>query len=111
MESNVQQSFIRKRMVGEVDPYAVGKSCMRWLVSKETLLSDPRTDRIAIETPGTFVEWAAPDRRLVAYPCSDDKIMNMCAFAPSAEFNDSGSSAEGETTIFTSSRFSTNIAP
>jgi salicylate hydroxylase len=61
---------------------------MRWLVSKETLLADPRTDRVSIETPGAFVEWSAPDRRLVAYPCGDDKIMNMCAFAPSSEFRD-----------------------
>lgn len=61
---------------------------MRWLVPKETLLADPRTDRVSIETPGAFVEWSAPDRRLVAYPCSDDKIMNMCAFAPSSEFQD-----------------------
>ncbi|KAI4849472.1 FAD/NAD(P)-binding domain-containing protein [Aureobasidium sp. EXF-8845] len=75
-------------IVGEVQPYAVGKSCMRWLVSKETLLADPRTDRVSIETPGAFVEWSAPDRRLVAYPCGDDKIMNMCAFAPSSEFQD-----------------------
>ncbi|KAG9925081.1 FAD/NAD(P)-binding domain-containing protein, partial [Aureobasidium melanogenum] len=81
-------SFTRKRMVGEIQPYAVGKSCMRWLVSKETLLADPRTDRASIETPGAFVEWSAPDRRLVAYPCGDDKIMNMCAFAPSSEFQD-----------------------
>lgn len=61
---------------------------MRWLVSKEKLLADPRTDRVSIETPGAFVEWSAPDRRLVAYPCGDDKIMNMCAFAPSSEFQD-----------------------
>lgn len=81
-------SFTRKRIVGEIQPYAVGKSCMRWLVSKETLLADPRTDRASIETPGAFVEWSAPDRRLVAYPCGDDKIMNMCAFAPSSEFQD-----------------------
>ncbi|CAD0098780.1 unnamed protein product [Aureobasidium mustum] len=81
-------SFTRKQIVGEIQPYAVGKSCMRWLVSKETLLADPRTDRASIETPGAFVEWSAPDRRLVAYPCGDDKIMNMCAFAPSSEFQD-----------------------
>ncbi|KAI4727533.1 FAD/NAD(P)-binding domain-containing protein [Aureobasidium sp. EXF-10728] len=81
-------SFTRKQIVGEIQPYAVGKSCMRWLVSKETLLADPRTDRVSIETPGAFVEWSAPDRRLVAYPCGDDKIMNMCAFAPSSEFQD-----------------------
>ncbi|KAI5201041.1 FAD/NAD(P)-binding domain-containing protein [Aureobasidium subglaciale] len=87
-------SFTRKQLVGEIQPFAVGKSAMRWLVPKETLLADPRTDRVSIETPGAFVEWSAPDRRLVAYPCSDDKIMNMCAFAPSSEFQDPDASGE-----------------
>ena len=71
---------------------------MRWLVPKDVLLADPRTERVSIETPGTFVEWTAPDRRLVAYPCSDDKIMNLCAFAPSVEFQDpDASNEEGKT--------------
>ncbi|THX36135.1 FAD/NAD(P)-binding domain-containing protein [Aureobasidium pullulans] len=87
-------SFTRKLISGDIKPYAVGKSAMRWLVPKETLLADPRTDRVSIETPGAFVEWSAPDRRLVAYPCSDDKIMNMCAFAPSSEFQDPDSIGE-----------------
>jgi salicylate hydroxylase len=86
--AHISQSFTRKRIVGDIEAYPVGKSAMRWLVPKETLLADPRTDRVSIETPGAFVEWSAPDRRLVAYPCSDDKIMNMCAFAPSSEFQD-----------------------
>lgn len=29
-----------------------------------------------------FIEWASHDRRLVAYPCSDSKILNLCAFVP-----------------------------
>ena len=69
---------------------------MRWLVTKETLLADPRTDRVAIETPGTFVEWAAGDRRLVSYPCGDDKVMNMCGFAPSSLVKDSEESGQGK---------------
>ncbi|OKL58155.1 hypothetical protein UA08_06511 [Talaromyces atroroseus] len=39
----------------------------------------------AIRNPGVFVEWASGDRRLVAYPCTNDTIYNLCAFVPSAE--------------------------
>lgn len=34
---------------------------------------------------GIFLEWSANDRRLVAYLCSDNTIMNLCAFMPSEE--------------------------
>lgn len=38
-----------------------------------------------VDDPGLFVEWSANDRRLVAYPCSENKVFNLCAFMPSAE--------------------------
>lgn len=38
-----------------------------------------------VQNPGVFIEWAAEDRRLVAYPCSDSKVFNLCAFMPSNE--------------------------
>lgn len=41
--------------------------------------------------PGVFIEWASEDRRLVAYPCSDNKVFNLCAFLPSSEVNHDGS--------------------
>jgi salicylate hydroxylase len=34
------------------------------------------------------MEWASGDRRLVAYPCSDNKVFKLCAFLPSGEVND-----------------------
>jgi hypothetical protein len=35
--------------------------------------------------PGVFIEWAAEDRRVVAYPCANNTIFNLCAFMPSSE--------------------------
>lgn len=43
-----------------------------------------------VRNPGTFIEWAASDRRLVAYPCSDNQIFNLCGFLPTAEAGYSG---------------------
>ena len=35
-----------------------------------------------VRDTGVFIEWGSGDRRLVAYPCSDGKILNLCAFVP-----------------------------
>jgi hypothetical protein len=35
-----------------------------------------------VRDTGVFIEWESGDRRLVAYPCSDSKILNICAFVP-----------------------------
>lgn len=34
---------------------------------------------------GVFIEWAAEDRRIVAYPCANNTIFNLCTFIPSSE--------------------------
>lgn len=43
-----------------------------------------------VRNPGAFIEWAASDRRLVAYPCSDNQIFNLCGFLPTTEAGDLG---------------------
>ncbi|KAJ5707822.1 hypothetical protein N7488_007623 [Penicillium malachiteum] len=67
-------------------PYPVGKSCFRWLLPTEDLQNFDSTKDF-VKSEGIFIEWAANDRRLVAYPCSDSKVYNLCAFAPSNEVN------------------------
>ncbi|CAG8020051.1 unnamed protein product [Penicillium olsonii] len=69
---------------GAPAPYPVGKSCFRWLIPTEDLKQYESTAEF-VGGSGVFMEWAADDRRLVAYPCSDDKVFNLCAFMPSAE--------------------------
>ncbi|KAJ5496168.1 Monooxygenase FAD-binding [Penicillium fimorum] len=77
LHSQIRQSIAP----GSPSPYPVGKSCFRWLLPTDQLRQDASTVDFVRDT-GVFVEWAANDRRLVAYPCSDSKILNLCAFVP-----------------------------
>lgn len=65
-------------------PYPTGKACFRWLVPVARLREIESTKDM-VRDPGVFIEWAAEDRRLVAYPCSNNTVYNLCAFVPSAE--------------------------
>ncbi|KAL4892011.1 FAD/NAD(P)-binding domain-containing protein [Aspergillus ambiguus] len=79
------RSIVRERLVpGHPAPYPVGKSCFRWLLHTDHLKQTDET-RDIVQNPGVFIEWAGGDRRLVAYPCSNNKIFNLCAFVPSSE--------------------------
>ncbi|EKV17002.1 hypothetical protein PDIG_17160 [Penicillium digitatum PHI26] len=69
---------------GSPSPYPVGKSCFRWLLPTDQLRQNASTVDFVRDT-GLFIEWASNDRRLVAYPCSDNKILNLCAFVPLEE--------------------------
>lgn len=37
-----------------------------------------------VQNPGCMLQWDDTDRRLLAYPCSNNKIYNMIAYAPSS---------------------------
>ncbi|OQD62176.1 hypothetical protein PENPOL_c013G08246 [Penicillium polonicum] len=69
---------------GAPAPYAVGKSCFRWLLPTEELKKYEDTLDF-VKDPGVLVEWASDDRRLVAYPCSDNRVFNVCAFMRSTQ--------------------------
>ncbi|PYH92095.1 FAD/NAD(P)-binding domain-containing protein [Aspergillus ellipticus CBS 707.79] len=84
-------SIIRNKIAENPPPFPAGKSCFRWLLPTEDLRHLPATQDI-VRDPGVFIEWAGGDRRLVAYPCSDNKMFNLCAFLPTAE---AGDAAEG----------------
>ncbi|OJJ43185.1 hypothetical protein ASPZODRAFT_136370 [Penicilliopsis zonata CBS 506.65] len=56
-----------------------GKVCFRWLLPTSQLKEHPSTAEL-VARPGVFIEWEGPDRRLVAYPCSNDQVYNLCAF-------------------------------
>ncbi|KAE8406809.1 hypothetical protein BDV37DRAFT_45877 [Aspergillus pseudonomiae] len=72
-------------------PYPAGKSTFRWLLQTEELKNHEATKDV-VGDPGVFVEWAGNDRRIVAYPCSNNKIFNLVGFMPTAE---SGTYGEG----------------
>ncbi|KAJ5698051.1 hypothetical protein N7462_000056 [Penicillium macrosclerotiorum] len=92
-------SQIRRSVApGAPGPYAVGKSCYRWLLPTDKLRKH-ETSRGFVEDPGIFMEWATEGARLVAYPCSDNKVFNLCAFLPSKEAESSASQVDGWQTV------------
>ncbi|KAJ6018298.1 hypothetical protein N7451_001677 [Penicillium sp. IBT 35674x] len=69
---------------GAPAPYQAGKTCFRWLLPTEDLQKHECTQEF-VQNPGIFIEWAGDTCRLVAYPCSDSNVYNLCAFVPSSE--------------------------
>ncbi|KAE8131598.1 hypothetical protein BDV38DRAFT_275817 [Aspergillus pseudotamarii] len=85
-------SILRTQIIPNFpSPFPVGKSTFRWLLKTEDL-NDHEATKDVVGDPGVFVEWASDDRRVVAYPCSNNKIFNLCGFLPTAE---SGRYGEG----------------
>ncbi|KAK1141893.1 hypothetical protein N8T08_008406 [Aspergillus melleus] len=79
------QSVLRAIIApGSTAPKPTGKSAFRWLLPTNQLRNAAVTIE-AVRNPGSFIEWAASDRRLVVYPCSDNQILNLAGFLPTAE--------------------------
>ncbi|KAL2835817.1 hypothetical protein BJY01DRAFT_252322 [Aspergillus pseudoustus] len=82
-------SIVRRTIAPEAAaPYPAEKSCFRWLLPANELgRLDITQDAVK---PGVFIEWEALKTRLVVYPCSDNKVLNMCAFVPTAQAGEQG---------------------
>ncbi|KAI9685836.1 MAG: hypothetical protein M1822_004114 [Bathelium mastoideum] len=79
-------SSITRKMVrgGHVTPFSSGKSAFRFLVSKEEVMRDELTRRFA-QREGELIVWYGRDRRIVMYPCENNKLLNFVAMHPDAE--------------------------
>ncbi|KAJ5342927.1 hypothetical protein N7541_012051 [Penicillium brevicompactum] len=78
-------SQVRSRVAPDAPgAYPVGTSCFRWLLPTDQLRQHDDTMKF-VQQPGVFIDWSSEDRRLVAYPCSDNQVFNLCAFVPSSE--------------------------
>lgn len=85
-----KQSKSRSKVVGrEVKPHSSGKSAFRFLVPRQAVLDDPETERFA-KINGQLIIWYGPDRRVVMYPCEDNKQFNFVCIHPREE-SDPGS--------------------
>lgn len=82
-------SFARKYVDSQTRPFAWGKSCYRWLVPRNKLMSDPET-RDLINKEGWFGQVCENDRRFVMYPCRNNTEMNFAAFIPNEEADGPG---------------------
>ncbi|KAJ5144546.1 hypothetical protein N7448_001938 [Penicillium atrosanguineum] len=74
-------------------PFRAGKTCYRWAIPTADLKIHELT-RGYVQEPGVFMEFEGPTRRLVAYPCSDNNVFNICAFI-SADPNQEADQDEG----------------
>ncbi|KAL3458970.1 hypothetical protein BJX64DRAFT_279559 [Aspergillus heterothallicus] len=82
-------SIVRKAIAPEAaNPYPAEKSCFRWLLPANELRRLNTTEHVV--KPGLFIEWEALKTRLVVYPFSNNKVLNMCAFVPTAQAGEQG---------------------
>lgn len=66
-------------------PKPAGFSAFRWLIPIEKVaaaLGDKGPVHV-VHNPGCMLQWDDTDRRLLAYPCSNNTIYNMLAYVPS----------------------------
>ncbi|KAI5460930.1 hypothetical protein BGZ63DRAFT_357761 [Mariannaea sp. PMI_226] len=74
-------SVTRKAVVGDdIKPFSSGKSAFRFMVPCADILSNETTRKLVHE--GQMTMWMGDDRRLVMYPCSDNKVMNFVGIHP-----------------------------
>ncbi|EWY94922.1 salicylate hydroxylase [Fusarium oxysporum NRRL 32931] len=80
----------RQKIVGkDWQAYSSGKSAFRFLVPRQDALDDPETAHFA-QHNGQLIIWYAADRRIVMYPCDDNKMFNFVCIHPREE-SDPGS--------------------
>ncbi|KAI0403454.1 hypothetical protein F4802DRAFT_599052 [Xylaria palmicola] len=68
----------------DVKPKSSGKSAFRFLVPRQKALEDPKTKPFA-ERDGELIIWYGNDRRVVMYPCDDNRQLNFVGIHPCAE--------------------------
>ncbi|VZH94270.1 unnamed protein product [Fusarium fujikuroi] len=80
----------RSKVVGkDWKAYSSGKSAFRFLVPRKDVLDDPETAHFA-QHNGQLIICYAADRRIVMYPCDDNKMFNFVCIHPREE-SDPGS--------------------
>ncbi|KAM0558078.1 hypothetical protein ACHAPJ_005245 [Fusarium lateritium] len=86
----------REKVVGkDVKAYSSGKNAFRFLVPRQAALDDPETAQFA-QTNGQLIIWYGADRRVVMYPCDDNKMFNFVCIHPREE-SDAGSTEDWST--------------
>lgn len=72
--------------------FSSGQAAFRFLITRETALEDPEVAKLC-EKEDEMSVWSAADRRVVMYPCNDNKILNIVGIHPE---NESHGTADGE---------------
>lgn len=83
-------SMCRPYIEPHAKPTPYGKGCYRFLLPTSTLLAEPEMEQ-QFGHDGYFGELTGVDRRMIYYPCDDNKTFNFAVFIPSEESNAEGS--------------------
>jgi len=65
-------------------PYGSGKSAFRFLISKKECLEDPALSKL-LQKDGELLTWYAQDRRIVAYPTTNNELLDFVCIYPESE--------------------------
>ncbi|BCS30179.1 uncharacterized protein APUU_80482S [Aspergillus puulaauensis] len=88
-------SVVRKQIApSSSQPYPTDKACFRWLLPTNEIRTLDVTKNII--QPGRFIEWTSGTTRLVVYPCSNNEVLNLCAFIPTAQVEAAGNASSRE---------------
>jgi len=75
-------SVTRKVVAGrDIKPFSSGKSAFRFLINRKVVEDDPITAKF-IEKPGNLLIWYAEDRRVIAYPTTNNQLLNFVCIHP-----------------------------
>ncbi|TGO27314.1 hypothetical protein BPAE_0044g00490 [Botrytis paeoniae] len=75
----------------KISPFACGKSAYRFLLSRSSVLSNPKTAKF-MQKDGELIMWFGTDRRVIVYPTSSNSLLNFVCLHPDAlsESTDNG---------------------
>lgn len=65
-------------------PYGSGKSAFRFLISKKKAQQDPLLTEL-LQKDGELLIWYGQDRRIVAYPTTNNELLNFVCIHPEGE--------------------------
>lgn len=73
-----------RSVIKETKLFGSGKAAFRFLIPRQAGLDDPVT-RPIVERGNNLVIWYGADRRIVMYPCNDNKLLNFNCIHPENE--------------------------
>ncbi|KAI7789009.1 fad binding domain protein [Diaporthe eres] len=73
-----------RSVIKETKLFGSGKAAFRFLIPRQAGLDDPVT-RPIVEKGNNLVIWYGADRRIVMYPCNDNKLLNFNCIHPENE--------------------------
>jgi len=77
-------SITRTKISKDTKPFSSGKNAFRFLMTRQQALDDPETANIAQDI-GAVDFWDSEERRVVIYPCDNNKLLNFVCIHPETD--------------------------